>query len=83
MFFINMEEIEIRGALEGGMDDWQQIWNRFLLSHLFKFTQDDSGCDHTTNSFSNLTSTQKQNTREYKYGHVYVLTTPNIVNQPL
>lgn len=86
MLFINMEEVEIRRLLEWGTDgwgDWQQIWNRFLLSHLFIFSQDDNGCDHTTDSFSNLTSTHKQNTQEYKYGHVYVLTTPNIVNQPL
>lgn len=80
-----MEEVEIREALEGGMDgwgDWRQIWNLFLLGHLFKLTQDDNGCDHTTNSFSDLTSTHKQNTPDYKYGHVYVLITPNIVCQP-
>lgn len=54
----------------------------FLLSHLFKFPQDDTGCDYTTNSFLDLTSTLKQNIWKHKYGCVYVLTTPNIANQP-
>lgn len=40
-------------------------------------------CDHTGDSFSELTSTHKQNAQEYKYGHVYVLPTPHTVNQPL
>lgn len=86
MLFINMAEIEIRKALEVEMDgwgDWQQIWNHFLLSHLFRFTQDVNGCDHATNRFSDVISTHKQNTQEYRYGNAYVLTTPNIVKQPL
>lgn len=86
-FLCNMEELEIRRALEVGMDgwgDWQQIWNHFFLGHLFKFTQDDNGFNHTTNNFSDRLSTHKQNTREYKYGHPKYCQSPPLksINPP-
>lgn len=33
-------------------------------------------------NFLDLTSTHKQNFQKHKYGRVYILTTPNIANQP-